>query len=362
MRWLGLRQRYEREFDPRGLGQDPLATALQDDGLITRGSLLAEIDLVPTSRPVNLIRYSVLDPWPSSLSLVQEPDGTLRLLMRLGPRQLSVALRTELATRSETVILTFGWDGPGRSGVMSAFVPDTGCLWQTSVPGPFPLMLRDIRRMVLDETACRQADSVTFFAMAEGICPTGPMPGLDPEAWIATPSGARPLQTLRAGDQVLDAEGKAREIRWAGSVTLPATGRFTPLKMRAPYHGLTEDLVLAPDQRLLLSGTEIEYLFGQERVSAAVRHLSDRHSVEPAAPRTPVITYRQLLLDRPAEIIANGAAVECFDAQPLFSDTRLVRHSVLSGLDREEWPAVTGFGVPVLRDYEALTLEEARYG
>ncbi|NBD31030.1 MAG: hypothetical protein GVY31_13455 [Alphaproteobacteria bacterium] len=362
MRWLGLRQRYDRVFDPDGLGGTATAEPSAEDALITRGTLLVEVELVPTGRPVNLVRYSVLDPWPASLSLVQEPDGTLRLLMRLGPRQLSVALRTELATRSDTVIVSFGWDGPGRTGMMSAYVPDTGCLWQTQVPGPFPLMLRDIRRMVLDDAACRCADLVTYFAMAEGLCPAGPMPSLDPQARIETPNGATRLRDLRAGDHVFDSDYTLREICWAGSVTLPAAGRFAPLRMRAPYHGLAEDLILAPDQRLLLAGTEIEYLFGQERVSAAVRHLSDRHSVEPAILRAPFVSYRQILLDQPAEIIANGAAVLSFDAQPLFSDPRLVRHSVLSGLNRENWPVVTRFGVPVLRDYEALTLEEARYG
>jgi hypothetical protein len=188
------------------------------------------------------------------------------------------------------------------------------------------------------------------------------MPGLDTTALIATPKGDRPLGALRAGDRVFDSDGVPRRVRWAGSVTLPAAGAQAPLRLRAPYHGLTADMQLAPDQRLLLSGSEVEYLFGQERVSTAVRHLADRHSVAPASSDAPVVTYGQVLLDTPAAILANGAAVESFDAQPLFSAPRLVTNSVLADLPRADWPKRTGGVAPVLRAYEALSLKEPRYG
>jgi hypothetical protein len=362
MRWLGLRHRHDAAFSPGGLHGRDRALPPAEDSLVTRGTVLAEVALKLADRPINLVRYSVLDPWPANLSLVQDPGGTFHLLMRQGPRHLSTALHTRLAGRTDRIILTYTWDAPARYGVLAAYVPETRELWQVPVPGPFPMTLRDLRRMTREATACRLADGVRHVALGRGTCPIGPMPGLDTAALIATPDGDRPLGALQAGDRVLDTDGVPRCVRWAGSVTLPAVGAQAPLRLRAPYHGLNADMQLAPDQRLLLSGSEVEYLFGQERVSTPVRNLADRHSVAPASPEAPVVTYGQVLLDTPAAILANGATVESFDAQPLFSAPRLVNNSVLADLPRADWPDRTGGVTPVLRAYEALSLKEPRYG
>ncbi|HKL68053.1 Hint domain-containing protein [Salibaculum sp.] len=362
MRWLGLRHRHDAIFGPKGLDHRGPVPPPDEDSLVTRGTVLVEVSLTPADRPTNLVRYSVLDPWPASLSLVHDPDGTFHLLMRQGPRHLSAALRTRLAGRTDRVILTYNWDAPRRRGVLGVYVPDTRELWQTPVPNPFPMTLRDLGRMTRDTTACRLAAGVCHVALGQGTCPIGPMPGLDPTALITTPEGDRPLSALRAGDRVLDTQGVPRRVRWARSVTLPTAGSQAPLRLRAPYHGLGKDMILAPDQRLLLSGSEVEYLFGQERVSVPARHLADRYSVAPASSVAPIFTYRQVLLDRPAAILANGATVESFDAQPLFSDARLVSNSVLADLPRADWPERAGGAAPVLRAFEALSLKEPRYG
>ena len=362
MAWIGLRTRYEAAFNTAGLGRAQLPAPVTDDSLLTRGSLMAEVIVSPVNRPTNLLRYAVLDPWPAAFTIVQEPNGTFRLLLRNGPRDLAVSLDTDLGSTPETVTLTYSWDAPARIGRFGIYAPDRAQLWLVDVPAPPPLALRDGYRLISDQVSTRVNDDVSFVALGNRPAPMGPMPGIRGDAQIETVTGPRPIWTLRAGDEVIAGDGGTAQIRWSGHVDLPAAGRHVPWTLRQPYHGLTADLVLTPDQRLCLTGPEIEYQFGEEAVSTALRHLVDRHSITPQKEHAAIQRWHQVLLDRPVAILANGAWIESFDAAPLYDGPHLFDSSVLAALPAELRPSRHGRGLPILSAYEALTLTGASYG
>lgn len=362
MAWIGLRTRYDAAFNAAGLGHTQLPAPMADDSLLTRGGLMVEAVISPVGRPTNLVRYAVLDPWPAALTILQEPNGTFRLLLRNGPRDLAVSLETTLGNTPETVTLTYSWDAPSRIGWFGIYAPDRAQLWLVDVPAPPPLSMRDGDRLISDQTFTRVGNEVSFVALDDSPVPMGPMPGIRGDAQIETVSGPRPIWTLRAGDEVVAGDGGTAQVRWSGHVDLPTVGRHAPLTLRRPYHGLTTDLVLTPDQRLCLTGPEIEYQFGEEAVSTALRHLVDRHSITPQKGNRPVQRWHQVLLDRPVAMLANGAWIESFDAAPLYESPHLFNSSVLARLPAELRPSPRERGLPILSAYEALTLTGASYG
>jgi hypothetical protein len=278
----------------------------------------------------------------------------LRLLLRQGDTAQSCALPTRIKDPGEVVLMTYGWDAPARMGVLAAYLPDRDLLFQTDIVAPVPPNLRDLGRMMDAGQGSSLAPDVTFAAVADHMAPIGPLPGLGGQVRIETPDGAVPIGLLRCGDVVNTVGGDPACVVWVGAVDLPARGRFAPLTLRAPYHGLNADMTVRPDQRLHLSGSDIEYLFGQEEVLAAIRHLEDGRSVL-RAPEVAVVRYHQLVLDRHAVIRANGAMLESLDIAPLLADPARLRHSIVSEVPVAMLPRGASLPQPVLRDFEAMT-------
>ncbi|PVA06254.1 Hint domain-containing protein [Thalassorhabdomicrobium marinisediminis] len=358
--WIATRTPERCVFNPAGLDAGH-STAPVGADLLPRGSLLLEVVTGPADHPRNLLRYVVRDPWPAGLTLCLEPDGTLRLMMRQGNRHLSVALQTTLGRTEQTVHITYVWDAPARTGRLSAYLPDFGLLWQTGVADPFPLSLRDAARMMARADACAMDSGVTFAALADTPCPIGPLPGLSGDAAVETPGGPRPLRDIVAGDLVSVHRGPPMPVLWAGCAQVPALGRFAPLTLRQPYLSLRDDLVAAGDQRVCLSGSDVEYLFGEERVSTAIRHFDLRKCVMPVRPAPAVVTYHQILLASHEIITVNGAKVESFDASAVLSPD-LLATSVLADMPADRCPRDIGLAAPVLQGFEAHTLTGVAIG
>jgi hypothetical protein len=125
---------------------------------------------------------------------------------------------------------------------------------------------------------------------------------------VLTPSGSAPAGALRAGDVVLTAAGPA-PLAAVGRIELPMLGAFAPVRLRAPFFGRGADLVIAPGQRVVLSGIEPEYLFGEEEVLVEARHLTDgRTGLRDR--RAATIALVRLALHRPGLILADALALE----------------------------------------------------
>lgn len=200
---------------------------------------------------------------------------------------------------------------------------------------------------------------VIFVALSTEIEPVGPMPTLSPSVPIETAHGLSLAMALKQGDVVRAADGKLVPVLHAVSRSVPALGSFRPVRLRAPYFGLTQDVVVSRHQRLLVSGPEVEYLFGREEVLIPASALVNGYAghFEPA-PR--FVTYHQVLLPHHDAVRIPDAALETLYIGRMRRDKTLLSSSVLSDLPRALLPEHHRAGYQVLRAFEAITLAEAR--
>ncbi|MDH2326901.1 Hint domain-containing protein [Cereibacter sp. SYSU M97828] len=197
--------------------------------------------------------------------------------------------------------------------------------------------------------------TISFANIEQIICFT-------PGAMIATPRGLRAVETLAPGDMVVTRDRGVQAIRWIGRSTVPGAGRLAPILLRAgAVCGLSQDILVSPQHRMLLQGYRAELLFGEREVLVSAKHLAEAGqavTVEMAQ-----VTYIHMLFDRHEIIHANGAATESFHP----GGTSLAG---MNGAAREELFAVFpelralpnsygGAARRVLRGFEAKVLAKA---
>jgi len=354
MSWVGLRDKQTMHYSPAGLGQWSTA-AVDLNGLLPKGTLMVQCTVQQDESGATFLDYRGESPWVTGLSLQLNAQGLLVLTQTQGAFRRVFTLPTGLVSRSASVVITFTWDAPARTAVLSVEIVETGEVISAKMQAPLPLSLRDAVRISTDPAQCAIADSVVFLAIADRIMPHGPLPSLSGQTPLPTPTGDVAIMGLKAGQLVNTADGGTAQIRWVGQATLPARGRYAPKRLRAPHHGAARDLICAPGQRVHLVGSEVEYLFATDMVSVAVGQFSE--GVCSAVPPNALTqTYYQLLLDRPATIQTGGVTLECFDSTPLMRKPSLRAYSVLKDLPAEVLPQRPSSEVPLLQDYEALTL------
>lgn len=359
MSWLGVWDRQTGGlFSPTGLGPDgPITSARRPapETILARGTLLTEFEIEPAPVRQNLIRYSTREPWPMSLMLCIDPDNSLRLLMGQGDQAFTAELPLPLGRVRQKVIVSFVWNGPARSAVLSARIPELDHSALAEFRHPLLLSLFDCQRILTSADHCRYAQEVIFAALASTAEPIGATATLGALARVETTEGPREVSRLRPGDIVLTVDDEPAQVRWIGCQDLPARGSFQPHLLRAPYFGLSHDLLLAPDQKLRLTGSEIEYTFGQEAVFASVRHLADSRSI--LRPMGAAIQrYWQVLLDSHTVIKVSGAELESLDPTLFVTDPDYRRHSILRDLPQELIPRGRLLLMPKLKAFEAARL------
>lgn len=366
-RWLGLWDGTDAWFDPGGLGlgADPGAGAglpdLPGDALLTCGSLLIELRLPAGGAAVTPLIHCRRSAggWPFLLSLQAVPGGGLTLVLDGGAGLRHWPLILPGAGQSDRLRLTLSWDAPRRHGRITLEQPETGQAQLIALADPVPLRLADLAALIADPAARYIAPEIDYCALSAAMEPVGPMPGLAPDTPVATPRGFRPAGQLRRGDLVLNAEGQAVPVLHRVTRCVPARGLFRPLRLRAPYFGLRRDVVLAASQRLVLSGSDVEYLFGQEAVLAALRHLAGKASVR-ALSCGPLTRYTQLVLPDHQAVSIAGAVAESLYLGRLRRRRALLAASLLAGLDRASLPEHGAPVHPVLAAFDAVTLADQR--
>lgn len=153
-----------------------------------------------------------------------------------------------------------------------------------------------------------------------------------PGTMIATPYGERAIDTLQAGDLVVTRDHGLQPIRWIQSRTIPALGRFAPVRIKpGVVTGQDRDLLVSPQHRMLFTGYEAELLFGESEVLISARHLTDDRLV--TVEQGGDVTYIHMLFDEHEVVYANGGASESFHPGE-------VGLSAVSALAREELFAV----------------------
>ena len=120
---------------------------------------------------------------------------------------------------------------------------------------------------------------------------------------ILTPTGERPIETLRPGDAVVTQDHGAQELRWIGQRTVRASGTLAPICFLRQSIGNHRDLVVSPQHRMLC-------LAGRHERLAPAQDLIDNDRVSIAYGG--MVTYLHVIFDRHEVIFAEGAASESF--------------------------------------------------
>lgn len=363
MTWIAVSDHDDYHFAPAGLcrtraGPDLIDTC--ENALMAHGSLVIETRLPVTHRPRQLVYYNRTGDWPLHLSLQAVPGGGLTLVLDHGGEVVHRTINHSEAARTDVLRITYSWDSPRRWGQLALERTDRDQAQLVSVAAPHPLRVADALALVRSGAEDRYiAPDVLYVALSDAIEPVGPMPSFLPDTPIATPGGYRAISDIRSGDAVLTPDGDAVPVLHALSRQVPAFGSFRPVRMRAPYFGLHRDITIAPSQRLVLSGSEVEYLFGQESVLVPARHLVGSGGAAPAH-CDHVVTYWQLLLPRHEALIAAGTVTESLFIGRLRRKKTALGASILAGLDRLPLPEHGRSIHPVLQAFEAIILAEQR--
>lgn len=183
---------------------------------------------------------------------------------------------------------------------------------------------------------------------------------------IATPSGARAVETLVAGDFVLNDRGEACQIMWVGRsvyslAVVKQRAELAPIRIAAGAFGAARpaaDLLVSPQHRIVLDGAAAELLFAAPRVLVAAKHFVGTFATTDAP--TADVVYHHILTERHEILVSNGLPVESFQPSRRTIDVmapaaRQVLEAVLATLDRADMLSRED-ALPSLKRTEALTL------
>jgi len=362
MTWLALTDHDDRRLSLRGLGTDKKdAPLLADDprSLLTRGTILFETRLSADGRPQVLFGYKTTHPWLRSLTFQAIPGGGIAMVQVQGKSITHAAIQHKEAGRTDVARITYSWDTTAKWGRMTLEKPEETHVTSVTVKDPRPLSLDDIRDLMLGRNGQTFAPDMIFAALSDQIEPIGPMPTLLPDTPLATPWGYKPASQLRRGDTVLTRTAGVVPILHRVSRMVPARGSYAPVRLRAPYFGLQQDIIVSPDQRLLIDGPEVEYLFNQEAVLVPARHLVNGFAAlnEPCGP---TIRYTQLVLPGHDTLLAAGTALESLYIGRIRRNAVDLASSILHNLDRNGLPEHGRPAHHVLRWYDAIHLARQR--
>lgn len=362
MTWLALTDHDDRRFSLRGLGSDKKDKPLLADdprAILTRGTIMFETRLSADGRPQVLFGYKTTHPWLRSLTFQAIPGGGIAMVQVQGKAITHAAIQHKDAGRTDVVRITYSWDSTAKWGRMTLEQPEDTHVTSVAVENPRPLSLDDIRDLMLGRNDQTFAPDMIFAALSNQIEPIGPMPTLLPDTPLATPWGYKPLAKLQRGDTVMTKSTGVVPVLQRVNRMVPARGSFRPIRLRAPYFGLQQDIIVSPDQRLVIDGPEVEYLFNEEAVLVPARHLVNGFAalIEPCGP---TISYSQLLLPGHETMLAAGTALESLYIGRIRRNAAHLQSSILHHFDRSGLPEHGRPGHHVLRWYDAIHLARQR--
>lgn len=191
----------------------------------------------------------------------------------------------------DPINLHYSWDVLGRTDTLVLENCESGDRLVAPVGPQQAPSLSALLPAPMDATV-----AIDHAGIANHFVPPVPLPGLATGAEIDTPEGRRPVETLRPGMLVNTGRHGPQPIRWIGRTEPLARGATAPIEMRAPYFGLSGDTSVTRNQRILLSGTDIEYLFGEDHVLARAGDLVNGRSARLCLTHATRV-YHHILLD-----------------------------------------------------------------
>ena len=362
MAWIASADHKEARFSPNGLGVDrheaPLLE-ISDGSTMTRGTLLLETRMSPNGKPQVLFGYDRIFPWSRSLSIQAIPGGGITLVNSDHGEACHATLRWRGTGRADVVRITFAWDTDLGWAQLSLERPEESTVTSVPIRNLKPIYIQDLHDAILLKGDRIFSSDAVFVALSSTVEPVGPMPTLTLDTPIETPTGHRYIGKLERGDVVSTERNRSVPILQRITRTVPALGSFAPIRLRAPYFGLRQDVIAAPDQRLIIRGSDVEYLFGQEAVLVPARHLVNGFAAR-YEPTGSTITYTHLLLPDHETLLTAGSMLESLYIGRIRRKPLQLKASLLAQTARNDLPEHGKPVFPILRAFEAITLVEQR--
>lgn len=367
MSWIGLTDGQNSWFAPDGLAQlcnDQTAEQLPAHQMasnlpLPQGSLVAETHVSPYDRPQTLLGVTSPDGTGFRLTLQAVPGGGVVLVIHKDDKTCHAAVNLDTGGRADVLRVTYSWETSHGLGRLTVEQPGTFRVIQRTLEDPVALSLQDMEICIQTEGARVMSSDMSFLATSNRIEPIGPMPSLAADVPIMTADGYRLAGRLQRGDVVQTASGALVPILAKVIRTVPAAGQFTPIRLRAPYFGLSQDIVTSPVQRLVIGGSRVEYMFGAEHVLVPAGHLLHGKAATRGS-HLPLTTYCQFLLPDHEAILAAGTFVESLNIGRLRRRRDILRASMMWQFPSARLPEHARAAYPELREFDALTLAAQR--
>lgn len=127
---------------------------------------------------------------------------------------------------------------------------------------------------------------------------------------ISTRKGEIAIEDLRPGDEVITVDRGFRPIRWIGSTSVAAQGKFAPVVIRKGAMGNSRDLRVSPQHRMLVKGWHVELLFGKREALVPAKALINDETVFQLEGGS--VEYFHMMFDTHELIYAEGIPSESF--------------------------------------------------
>ncbi|WP_293572948.1 Hint domain-containing protein [Phaeobacter sp.] len=342
----------------------PLPSTAMHGPLMTTGSICLDLLLEDGQDFGALVAFDPHADWQMAFSIDRVDIGifAVRLSQNGRPREIQLTVPDGHQTGLEgPARLIYAWDSLTRWGRLTLMMPSGANLVSVDVKAPPPLPRCQVLDM-LDTLPDRAMDSgLIGCSINDQIVPAAPFAGLCPSTRIATPGGPRSLQDLKRGDLVLSEDGDFVPILYKLSRKRPSIGHDAIVCLRAPYLGLQQNLSIAAQQRVVVAGDDVDYLFGQPQVRVPAQALQNSAFTVPTPGNAgDLAVLSHVVLPGNQRIWANGALVETLFLGRLRRDRNGLAASALAHLDRNDLPEHRSDGTPVLRSFDAAVLAERR--
>jgi hypothetical protein len=326
MGWTGIR-------DHAGSRVLRNVTGVVECGLLARGTLLVEARAHGVGRNYDqLVDVAIERGWDSGFRLTLTPRRFLEIEAVTGRNRIHHRLNLGAIGDGTLVRVTYCWNGPARTGLLTAELPEQGRIHQLEVLAPPPLAVADLHGLVAGLHGAEIGAGVLGVAVADQVEPVGLSPGFARGTTVETEGGPRRIDRLQLGDRVRTADGRALPVRWITRRVLPAIGSLAPVTIPATWFGATETLVVPPLQRVMLSGPDARREFGADAVLVAARDLPVAGVPRPADEDGAEVTWYNVLLDDHACIRVGGLWAESLFAGTIAKHPEILATTPLGAL------------------------------
>jgi hypothetical protein len=267
---------------------------------------MAEIEMPLPGAGVLLDMRSEIDGAEVALSLFHDLGAGIVLLHRQGGRLLRHVLPGPLPQKAGMARLAFGWDAGGTGWFLDLEL--AGQTMRAKGAVALPLQMIALRALCAGGEGVLRHPSVLWYGVRQGAEMPVPLGWLGTATPVRTARGIIAAGHLKPGDRVVTRDNGAVPLIEVTRLQVPGRGSLSPIRLRAPYFGQRGDMLVSPDQPVLIAGPEAEYLFGDEEVLVPARYLADGQMAVAESHRAVALGV-VLDLGQPEVIEADGCAL-----------------------------------------------------